>query len=128
MTKSYCGDFLPDPDLYSDGYESPKILPQSTETHSLPKAVDLAGNSSPRRQSFGRDISNNGQDRSLLILEEIQKTNSSLQDVSSRIEDMDKRLKSVEDQQKLASTPSSSADTDSNEKRKRTIPPRVRVS
>lgn len=134
LTKSYCGDFLPEVyDDYDDsgenseleGYESPEILPQSKET---PAGVRDDGNSSCR-QLFGNDVSNTAsEDPQSLILEEIKKTNISLQSFSTRMDEMDKRLQSIENQQKVTVTPSSSADTDNSEKKKRSVPTRVRVS
>lgn len=58
-----------------------------------------------------------------LILKELKKTNSSMDNMSKRMDSIDNRLKSVERQQKETSiSPSSSVETT-----KRKIPSRVRV-
>lgn len=86
------------------------------------------GTSYNRRQLFSGTSSHlvdkTNRSEMQLILKELRRTNSSIDNLSDRMDSIDNRLKSVEDKQTEALTPSSSS---SVEKIKRKVPSRVRV-
>ena len=63
----------------------------------------------------------------LMILAEIKKANTRLDEFSSTLKSVEQRLESVENEYTRSSGPSSSADS-SMERKKRTVPAIVRVS
>lgn len=92
-----------------------------------------SGESGTRRHALRNSTNNDTPTRSSdtgVILEELKKVTSSLNDFSERLESLDSRLKSVEEMQirSNSATPSSSSTDGSAPKGKRRVPAKVSVS
>lgn len=111
-------------ELFSDP-ESPNARSTSAVNRRL---FANTGKKTPREAL--RDVSNqptSAHGTQLLILEEVQKANSSLGEFADRLEALENRLATVESKQLSPATPASSSTDSSTDRGKRKVPAKVRV-
>ncbi len=107
----------------SENVLSPEIPYSTTLT------VPTQARSGCRHLRFGEAGGNQNDDPQRLILAEVKKTNSSLDNMSNRIDAMEGRLIAVELKQTDLMTPNPSSSGSSAEKTKKNkVPTRIRVS
>lgn len=111
----------------SSGIESPEVPRTTTPTGPIHVS---GGHRRLLTYSEPNALRERSNDPQLLILAEVKKTNTSLDNVSTRMDTMERRLIAVEQKQIDMMTPgtSSSANGSSAEKTKKKIPARIRVS